>query len=88
VNAGLEQAFELVCFGEGVERQRCVLHKLMSVLRDVVGDEGMSGRERRQRRREVLEDAAKVYEGGDEAEIRRRLVSFRSNGTSARKPAR
>jgi transposase-like protein len=76
-SAGLEQAFELVYFGEGVERQRCIFHKLRNVGRDVVGDEGMTGKERQKRRREVLEDAAKVYKGEDEVEIRQRLVSFR-----------
>jgi transposase-like protein len=76
-SAGLEQAFELVYFGEGVERQRCVFHKLMNVRRDVVGDEGMAGKERQRRRGEVLEDAAQVYKGEDEAELRQRLLSFR-----------
>ncbi len=76
-SAGLDKAFELVYFGEGVERQRCIFHKLRNVRRDVVGDAGMTGKGRQQRRREVLEDAAKVYEGEDEAEIRQRLVSFR-----------
>ena len=76
-SAGLEKAFELVYFGEGVERQRCIFHKLMNVRRDVVGDERMTGKERQKRRREVLEDAARVYKGEDEAEIRQRLVSFR-----------
>lgn len=76
-SAGLEQAFEWVWFGEGVERQRCIFHKLRNVGRDVVGDEGMTGKERRKRRGEVLEDAAKVYKGEDEARIRHRLLSFR-----------
>ena len=76
-SAGLEQAFELVYFGVGVERQRCIFHKLRNVRRDVVGDEGMSKKDRQQRRREVLEDAAQVYKGDDEAEIRQRLLGFR-----------
>lgn len=76
-SAGLEQAFALVYFGAGVERQRCIFHKLRNVGRDVVGDAGMTGKERQQRRREVLEDAAKVYHGEDEAEVRQRLVRFR-----------
>jgi hypothetical protein len=76
-SAGLEQAFELVYFGEGVERQRCIFHKLRNVRRDVVGDEEMTKKERQLRRREVLEDAARVYKGEDEAEIRRRLLGFR-----------
>jgi hypothetical protein len=76
-SAGLEQAFELVYFGEGVERQRCIFHKLRNVRRDVVGDQGMTSKQRQERRREVLEDAARVYEGDDEVQIRQRLASFR-----------
>jgi transposase-like protein len=76
-SAGLEQAFEMVHFGEGVERQRCIFHKLMNVRRDVVGEAGMTGKERQKRRREVLEDAAKVYRGEAEVGIRQRLLSFR-----------
>ena len=76
-SAGLEQAFELVYFGVGVERQRCIFHKLRNVRRDVVGDEGMSKKDRQQRRREVLEDASQVYKGEDESEIRRRMLGFR-----------
>jgi hypothetical protein len=76
-SAGLEQAFELVYFGEGVERQRCLFHKLRNVGRDVVGEEGMSRKAHQQRRREVLADAGGVYQGEDEAEIRQRLGRFR-----------
>jgi transposase-like protein len=76
-SAGLEQAFELVHFGEGVERQRCIFHKLQNVRRQVVGDEGMTRKERQERRGQVLEDASKVYRGETEAEIRQRLTSFR-----------
>lgn len=74
--AGLGKALELVCFGEGVEHQRCVFHKLQNVKRDVVGEEGMSAKERRERRAEVISDAARVYRGEDEGEIRRRLEEF------------
>jgi transposase-like protein len=77
-SAGLDKAFEVVWFGEGVERQRCVFHKLRNVGRDVVGDEGMTAKERRKRRGEVLKDAAQVYRGENEAEIRRRLAGFRA----------
>jgi transposase-like protein len=76
-SAGLERAFGLVYFGKGVERQRCIFHKLRNVRRDVVGAEEMSGSERRQRRGELLQDAAQVYKGEDEAAIGRRLVGFR-----------
>jgi transposase-like protein len=77
-SAGLEKAFELVHFGRGVERQRCIFHKLANVGRDVVGEEGMSRKQRRERRAQVLADAAEVYRGEDEAEVRRRLGAFRA----------
>lgn len=73
---GLESAFEMVWFGEGIERQRCVFHKLLNVRRDVQGDEGLGREERKARRQEVLKDAAEVYRGEDEPEIRRRLEAF------------
>lgn len=73
---GLEKAFEMVYFGPGVERQRCIFHKLRNVRRDVVGEEEMSRKERQQRRAEVLADASEVYRGKDEAQIKRRLASF------------
>ena len=76
-SAGLEKAIELVHFGKGVERRRCIFHKLANVGRDVVGEEGMSRKERRERRAEVLADAAEVYRGEDEGEVWRRLGAFR-----------
>jgi transposase-like protein len=84
-SAGLEKAFEMVYFGAGVERQRCVFHKLRNVRRDVVGEEGMSRKERQERRGAVLADAAAVYQGEDEAEIRQRLAGFREKWV-AREP--
>lgn len=75
-SAGLDKAFEIVWFGKGVEHQRCIFHKLQNVRRDVQGDEGMSREQRKARRREVLKDAAEVYRGQDEAEIRERLDAF------------
>ncbi len=73
---GLERALELVYFGDGVERQRCIFHKLQNVKADVVGEETMSRKERTRRRKEVLADAACVYRGEDETEIRSRLEKF------------
>jgi transposase-like protein len=77
-SAGLEKAFELVHFGKGVEHQRCIFHKLRNVGRDVAGEEGMGRKERQERRAEVLADAAAVYRGEGEAEVRRRLRGFRA----------
>ena len=75
-SAGLDKAFEMVWFGQGVERQRCVFHKLLNLRRDVAGEEGMSREERKARRQEVLSEAAEIYRGKDEPEIRRRLEAF------------
>lgn len=77
-SAGLGKALEMVYFGEGVEHQRCIFHKLQNVKRDVVGEEGMKPKERRERRAEVLADAVEVYQGKDAQEIRRRLAQFRA----------
>ncbi len=75
-SAGLEKAFEWVHFGKGVLRQRCVFHKLRNVGRDVVGEEGMSRKERQERRSAVVEDARQVYAGKDEKQIQERLEKF------------
>jgi hypothetical protein len=74
--AGLGRALELVYFGDGVGHQRCIFHKLQNVKNDVRGEDGMSRKERTQRRREVLSDAAYVYRGEGEPEIRQRLEIF------------
>jgi hypothetical protein len=83
---GLDKAFEMVWFGKGVERQRCIFHKLLNVRRDVAGDEGMSREQRKARAREVLKDAAEVYRGKDEPEIRERQGAFRAKW-QGREPA-
>lgn len=77
-SAGLDKAFEMVYFGQGVERQRCIFHKLRNVSRDVAGEEGMSRKEQKERRAEVLGDAKEVYQGEDEGEIKGRLEAFRN----------
>lgn len=74
---GLGRALELVYFGEGVEHQRCIFHRLQNVKRDVMGQEGMNAKEKRERRQEVLSDATRVYRGQDEGETRQRLADFR-----------
>ena len=77
-STGLGKALELVFFGDEVQHQRCVFHKLQNVKRDVVAEEGMNAKERSRRRKEVLFDAARVYRGKDEGEIRQRLEEFRA----------
>jgi putative transposase len=75
---GLAKALDIVYFGDGVGHQRCIFHKLQNVKRDVVGEEGMSAKDRSKRRVELLSDAAGVYRGEDEGEIRQRLAQFRT----------
>jgi transposase-like protein len=77
----------MVDFGEGVRRQHCVLvpsawsqarviHKLRNVAKAVQAEEGMSRQEKRQRRKEVLQEARAVYAGQDRGEIEERLRGF------------
>jgi transposase-like protein len=75
-SAGLEAAFGMVDFGEGVKRQRCIFHKLRNVAKAVEGEEGMNRLEKGQRRGEVLHDASAVYDGQDKKEIEERLRAF------------
>ena len=75
-SAGLEAAFGMVDFGEGVRRQRCIFHKLRNVAKAVQGEEGISRKDKRQRRGEVLKAAAAVYAGKDRVETEERLRAF------------
>lgn len=80
---GLDRALEIVYFGDEVAHQRCIFHKLQNVKRDVVGQEGMSAKERSSRRKELLSDAARVYRGEDEGQIRARLGEFGTKWSQA-----
>ena len=75
-SAGLEAAFAMVDFGVGVRRQRCVFHKLRNVAKAVKGEDGMSRKERQQRRKEVVKAAAAVYTGADRPEVEAHLKAF------------
>jgi transposase-like protein len=76
-SAALETALEMVDFG-AVRRQRCVFHKLRNVGRDVMGSEGMSRPERRERIKVVLADASAVYKAASAREARERAAAFRA----------
>jgi Transposase, Mutator family len=76
-SAALETAVEMVDFG-AVRRQRCIFHKLRNVGRDVMGSEGMSRPERRERIKAVLADASAVYKAGSAGEARERAATFRA----------
>lgn len=77
-SAGLEKAFEFVWFGEGVERQRCIFHKLRNVHRDVADSPEMTRVEHKARRQAVLREASEVYRGKDESENRQSFEAFRA----------
>lgn len=76
-SVGLEAALGMVDFGPGVARQRCIFHKLQNVRRDIQGTPEMNRHERREHAHTVLSDAAAVYQGTDEAQMRQRLADFR-----------
>ncbi|MEK7994116.1 MAG: transposase, partial [Planctomycetota bacterium] len=73
---GLEKALDVVYLGDGVEHQRCIFHKLLNVRRDVVGEETMAPNGLRERRKEMVAEAARVYDGESEAEVRQALQGF------------
>ncbi len=73
---GLEAALGTVHLGPGLLRQRCVFHVLRNV-RDAVKGEGLDRAARKQRRRELLQDAAAIWRATDRAEVQRRRAAFR-----------
>ena len=75
-SAGLQAALEWVDLGAGVKHQRCVFHKLRNVAKAVKAALAQSKEEKQKQRREVLRDAAAVYQGTDRAEIMRRRDTF------------
>jgi transposase-like protein len=73
----LETAVAMVDFGP-IRRQRCIFHKLRNVGRDVMGSEGMSRPEKRERIKSVLGDASAVYKAASATEARERAAAFRA----------
>lgn len=73
---GLAAALGMVNLGSGVGHQRCIFHKLRNVAKAVKAALAESKEEKRQQRREVLREAAAIYEGEDRAEIVRRRDEF------------
>ncbi len=81
---GLAAALGLVDFGSGVKHQRCLFHKLKNIGKAVKGvlAEGQApnskeAREaRRQRRAEVVKEAAAIYQGRVRAKIEERRDAF------------
>jgi transposase-like protein len=73
---GLAAALDLVDLGPGVRHQRCVFHKLRNIAKAAKGALAASKEEKRQQRREVVQDAAAIYDGTEHAEILRRRDAF------------
>lgn len=81
---GLAAALALVDLGPGVKHQRCVFHKLKNIVKVVKGvcAEGQApnskdAREaKRQRRAEVVKEAAAIYQGTDRAKVEQRRDAF------------
>ena len=77
-SGGLEAAFGQVHFGPGVLFQRCVFHVLRTVRDAARGEPGMSREAQRARRRELLRDAAAIWQAPDRTEAYRRRAAFRA----------
>jgi transposase-like protein len=75
-SSGLEQAFGLVDFGPGVLRQRCVFHVLRNLREAVQGEPGMTREAKRARRREVLQEAAAIWQATDRTTVSQRRQAF------------
>lgn len=73
--SGLDAALNLVDFGPGVLRQRCLFHVLQNV-RDAVKGEGLPRAAKRERRRELLQDAAAIWAGGTRPTLQRARQAF------------
>jgi transposase-like protein len=84
--SGLEAALNEVDFGPGVLRQRCVFHVLRTVRDAVRGEPGMARAAKQARRRELLADAAAIWDTGERETARRRAARFAAHWR-AREPA-
>lgn len=75
-SSGLEAALGAVHLGPGVLHQRCVFHVLRTLRDAVVGAPGMTREQKRALRRQVLQDAAPIWQSADPAEVQRRRRAF------------
>jgi transposase-like protein len=80
---GLAAALGLVNLGPGVCHQRCVFHKLRNVGKAVKAALVESKEDKRKQRRQVVQEAAAIYEGEDRAEIMRRRDEFAAKWLSS-----
>jgi len=73
---GLASALEMVHLGPGVRHQLCVFHKLRNIGKAVKAALVESKEDKQRQRREVVKEAAAIYQGQDQAEITRRRDDF------------
>ena len=73
--SGLEAALGTVHLGPGLLRQRCLFHALRNV-RDAVSGAGIGRAEKRERRRELLAEAAAIWEAPDRSAAYERRSAF------------
>jgi transposase-like protein len=73
---GLAAALAMVNLGPEVRHQRCVFHKLRNVGKAVKAALAESKEEKGEQRRQVVKEAAAIYEGKDRAEIMQRREEF------------
>jgi putative transposase len=73
---GLAAALAMVDLGHGVRHQRCVFHKLRNVGKAVKAAVAQSKEDKHKQRRQVVKDAAAIYEGEDRAAIIGRRDTF------------
>lgn len=73
---GLAVALGMVHLGMGVRHQLCVFHKLRNIGKAVKAVLAESKEDKRARRREVVKEAAAIYQGQDRAQITRRRDEF------------
>jgi len=75
-SSGLEAGLRLVDMGRTVVHQRCIFHKLKNVREAVRVAQTLSQEDRRAVRKEVVQDAAAVYEGDSREAIMQRCAAF------------
>ncbi|MBI3971314.1 MAG: transposase [Chloroflexi bacterium] len=73
---GLAAALERVDLGPGVRHQRGVFHKRRHVAKAVKAAMAESKEDQKQERRQVVQEAAAIYQGEDRAEVLRRRDEF------------
>jgi transposase-like protein len=80
--SGLEAALGTVHLGPGLLRQRCIFHVLRNV-RDAARGEGLDRAGRKERRREVLRDAAAIWQAPNRSAAYARRAAFAAKWDAA-----